>query len=206
MTNNENLNSINRILQVAEDLFSEKGFNGTSVNMIAEKAEVNKALIYYYFKDKNAIINCMFEKIIRESDEYVMQAFTSHNEKNKEVNHIDAIREELKFMLKRKKILSIMIMEALKGDDKNNYLFKCAESVFKNELNGYSGNSEYSDENSPERQKNLAYEFFTGFIPIIAFVAFFDKWSEYFQCDSEKAMDYFLEAFSKTHLGLTQTE
>ena len=59
-----------RILQVAEELFAERGFNGTSVDMIAKSAEVNKALIYYYFKDKNDIVVSLFRNIIDEFDEY----------------------------------------------------------------------------------------------------------------------------------------
>ena len=49
-----------RILTIAERLFSEKGFDATSVDSIARKAKVNKALIYYHFKDKNDIISSLF--------------------------------------------------------------------------------------------------------------------------------------------------
>ena len=42
-----------KILNVAGELFAENGFDGTSVDSIANAAGVNKALIYYHFKDKN---------------------------------------------------------------------------------------------------------------------------------------------------------
>ena len=45
-----------KILQEAEDLFSEKGFNGTSIDMIAKAAGINKGLIYYHFKNKHDIL------------------------------------------------------------------------------------------------------------------------------------------------------
>lgn len=38
------------ILNAAEDLFANKGFEGTSVRDIAQKAEVNVAMISYYFE------------------------------------------------------------------------------------------------------------------------------------------------------------
>lgn len=37
------------------NLFAEKGFDGARVDKLAEMAKVNKALIYYYFKSKEAI-------------------------------------------------------------------------------------------------------------------------------------------------------
>jgi len=44
-----------RILRVAEDLFLEKGFEGTSMNEIAEKAGVAKSLIYHHFESKKSL-------------------------------------------------------------------------------------------------------------------------------------------------------
>lgn len=48
-----------RILQVAEDLFVEKGFTGTSMNEIAERAGVAKSLIYHHYASKNALWQAM---------------------------------------------------------------------------------------------------------------------------------------------------
>jgi len=196
----DNTSTINKILNVAEELFSEKGFNGTSVNMIAEKAGVNKALIYYYFKNKNDIINSLFKSIIKESDQYISRSSDANPQQNKEMSTKDAIKEEITFMLKRKKILSVMLMESLKGDNKDNYLFQCAENVFKNHLNGLAEMDVNKNEYSPEMQRYLVHEFFTGFIPFITFVVFQDKWCDYFKCDADKLMEYFLDSFNISHL------
>ena len=45
-----------RILDAARAEFSEKGFDGARVDSIAQRAEVNKALIYYYFKSKDELL------------------------------------------------------------------------------------------------------------------------------------------------------
>ncbi len=47
--------SPDRIIQTAARLFSERGYDGTSVADIAAAANVNKALIYYYFEDKRGL-------------------------------------------------------------------------------------------------------------------------------------------------------
>ena len=45
-----------RILDVALDLFTEKGFDGTSLREIAEQLGVTKAALYYHFASKDDIL------------------------------------------------------------------------------------------------------------------------------------------------------
>ncbi|MBS1664280.1 MAG: TetR/AcrR family transcriptional regulator [Bacteroidetes bacterium] len=49
------------ILIVAEKLFGEKGFDGTSVRDIAQHAGVNLAMISYYFGSKEKLLEAMIE-------------------------------------------------------------------------------------------------------------------------------------------------
>ena len=48
-------------MEMAEVLFAEKGFNGTSVRDIAEKAHVNLAMISYYFGSKDKLLESLFD-------------------------------------------------------------------------------------------------------------------------------------------------
>jgi len=50
-----------QIMEAAEELFAENGFNGTSVRDIAEKANVNLAMISYYFGSKDKLLEAIFE-------------------------------------------------------------------------------------------------------------------------------------------------
>ncbi|HYK57156.1 MAG TPA: TetR family transcriptional regulator [Flavisolibacter sp.] len=50
------------IIRIAEKLFAEKGFNGTSVRDIAEAAGVNIAMISYYFGSKEKLMQALFEE------------------------------------------------------------------------------------------------------------------------------------------------
>ncbi|MDP4093296.1 MAG: TetR/AcrR family transcriptional regulator [Bacillota bacterium] len=185
--------TIRNILKAAEELFSEKGFNGTSVNMISDKAGVNKALIYYYFKDKDDIVNSLFENIIHESDEYVSGSSSALN--HEVIPLQDSIREEMNFLQEKQKILSIMLMESLKGDDSHNYFFKCAQKVIESEI-------EANISSDPQEfQRLLVHEFFTGFVPIMSFIIFKDKWCKYFDCDTDQFISNFLDSFSNTHLS-----
>ena len=49
-----------QIMETAEVLFAEKGFNGTSVRDIAVKAKVNLAMISYYFGSKDKLLESLF--------------------------------------------------------------------------------------------------------------------------------------------------
>lgn len=48
------------ILDVAEELFSSNGYQGTAIRDIAEKANVNIAMISYYFGSKEKMLQALF--------------------------------------------------------------------------------------------------------------------------------------------------
>lgn len=49
------------ILEIAERLFATKGFDGTSVRDIAHEADVNIAMISYYFGSKEKLMEALFK-------------------------------------------------------------------------------------------------------------------------------------------------
>lgn len=51
-----------RILEVAERLFYESGFDATSVDMIASELGMTKPFIYSYFPNKRAILEAVYEQ------------------------------------------------------------------------------------------------------------------------------------------------
>ncbi|NOX36315.1 MAG: TetR/AcrR family transcriptional regulator [Calditrichaeota bacterium] len=57
---------IKLILNAALKTFAEKGYHGTSMDLIAECAELGKATIYYYFKSKDDLLLSVLENGIRE--------------------------------------------------------------------------------------------------------------------------------------------
>src|SRR4051812_2513479 len=50
-----------RIMEAAEELFAEKGFDGTSVRDVARDAGVNLAMISYYFGSKEKLMESLFK-------------------------------------------------------------------------------------------------------------------------------------------------
>jgi len=50
-----------QIMEAAEKLFAEKGFDGTSVRDVAKEAGVNLAMISYYFGSKEKLMEALFK-------------------------------------------------------------------------------------------------------------------------------------------------
>ncbi|MCH6551326.1 MAG: helix-turn-helix transcriptional regulator [Planctomycetes bacterium] len=51
-----------RLLDVAEELFAEKGIAGTSLRTLTKAAETNLAAVHYHFGSKEALLDAVFER------------------------------------------------------------------------------------------------------------------------------------------------
>lgn len=51
-----------KILQAATEIFLEKGHDGARMQVIADKAGINKALLHYYFRSKDKLFRTVFKK------------------------------------------------------------------------------------------------------------------------------------------------
>lgn len=69
MDRNQNIEK--RILWVAERLFLEKGFSGTSTTEIAKAVGCNQALIHYYFRTKEKLFWDVFAPKMEQVVEYL---------------------------------------------------------------------------------------------------------------------------------------
>ncbi|MBQ7812152.1 MAG: TetR/AcrR family transcriptional regulator [Bacteroidales bacterium] len=69
MERNQNIEK--RILWVAERLFLEKGFSGTSTTEIAKAVGCNQALIHYYFRTKEKLFWDVFAPKVEQVVEYL---------------------------------------------------------------------------------------------------------------------------------------
>ncbi|MGB7354507.1 MAG: TetR/AcrR family transcriptional regulator, partial [Acidobacteriaceae bacterium] len=61
--------SRNRILHAAIREFSEHGLAGARTSAIAAAAQVNKALLYYYFRDKESLYVTALEAVATQAAE-----------------------------------------------------------------------------------------------------------------------------------------
>jgi AcrR family transcriptional regulator len=64
----------NRILVAAEELFANQGFDGVSIREIANLAQVNSAMIYYYFGNKEDLYRSILERSLAELTNIIERA------------------------------------------------------------------------------------------------------------------------------------
>ena len=90
------------ILRAAIREFSTQGLAGARTDAIAESAKVNKALLYYYFKSKNALYNAAIEEVSTTAAERALAAFDPKHSAGERllrtaVNHFDRILTQRDF-------------------------------------------------------------------------------------------------------------
>ncbi|MDG4833156.1 helix-turn-helix domain containing protein [Solwaraspora sp. WMMD1047] len=74
MTSGTPGNTRSRIQAIALELFTEQGYEKTSLREIAERLGVTKAALYYHFKSKDDIVNSFVSDRISRLDELVKWA------------------------------------------------------------------------------------------------------------------------------------
>ncbi len=98
-----------KILQVAEKMFADKGFDGTSIRDIAKEASVNVAMISYYFGSKEKMLESL---IITRMADLKIQLQNLLDEKLEPVEKIEKLIEiYVKRICKNREIHKIMYFE-----------------------------------------------------------------------------------------------
>lgn len=62
-TKEEALETRNRILDAAEEVFHQRGVSGTSLADVAQAANVTRGAIYWHFKNKSDLFDAMCERV-----------------------------------------------------------------------------------------------------------------------------------------------
>ncbi len=70
-------NTEQKIFDAATELFLEKGVDRTSVREIANKADINLALLNYYFRSKENLFNAIFTKLMKENTQKLIEILDS---------------------------------------------------------------------------------------------------------------------------------
>lgn len=68
-------NARQRLLETATELFAEKGYAGTSVREIVDRAGVSKPVLYYYFKSKEGLFYAILEWAAEVQQDILNQIF-----------------------------------------------------------------------------------------------------------------------------------
>ena len=191
-----NIDAKNRILNASIQLFSEKGYDATRVNEIAHEANVNKALIYYYFKSKEEILDDLVESLFHNTSSLVMD-FVQNNvitmirdglldiepdrfhflNQEAMMSFIDKMNayhaQLLDFLFKNKQLIRIMMLESLKKGKHHNDLFRLLDFFKQSNDNAVYSTIRNADEDFTYSDTGVVFKFFYVTMPMISFVSFY---------------------------------
>ena len=79
MTSDRNQDPAKReqILLAAEQVFAKRGFKGATTREVAEKAGIANSLIFYYFKNKMALYEAVFQSFFDQLEDLITQNLRS---------------------------------------------------------------------------------------------------------------------------------
>lgn len=78
--NSEKLNTEEKILDAAIEIFVKEGFAGARMQQIADKARINKSLLHYYYRTKDKLFNTVFEVIFSKASSRIFMIFETEED------------------------------------------------------------------------------------------------------------------------------
>lgn len=187
-------------MEAAAEAFSEKGYDGARVDEIATRAKINKAMIYYYFENKEKLLEAIFKDFIEEVATLKKRFLKESSCKDKE--QIDKFYNEMFSLMNRKKdILRIITIESLKSNSQDNTIFKILHPFFESKL-ANSKNKDLDDDDI----EILINCFFFGMMPFLVFLTLGDRWSDFYNFDRDEVKKSFIEIFQITKKNYYSTK
>lgn len=74
------MNKKEKILIIAEEEFAKHGFDAVSMNDLVKKLDMNKATIYYHYKDKKTLYLTILKNAITKSNENIKEIFNEEKD------------------------------------------------------------------------------------------------------------------------------
>ncbi len=181
------------ILEVAEELFAEKGFDKTGVNEIAENAGIAKSVIYHHFKNKDEILQVLIKNLSSELIGLKHSIMEKRPEQSEDT--VKAVFEELlTFWETHRRIATIIMTESLKNSVEVP-LFTLWDNSISKPMDSFNKNTKMTSE---EIEQIIEGTFFLMFLPVYSFAILEGKWCQHYNVDSQKARQIFLNSIAKS--------
>lgn len=205
-----------RILKAAAELFAQKGFDGTRISEIAELAEVNKALIYYYFENKQAILDSLLTSVMSQladiSMEFVRECiipmiddgrldiiknrfhFASEEARQRFSDEmLEHYAKAIDYMLSNRLLIRIMVLESLKDGKHQFSLFRFLELLEKRPENIIYQTIRDADPDYDYAEDTVFFRFFFSLMPLVSIAAYYDDYKERSALDDKAMLDMILK-------------
>lgn len=184
-----------RILAAARTEFAEKGFDGARVDEIARRANVNKALIYYYFQGKEELLQELLRQFLVERKR--RRTSISHDPAKKDLPGRVA-EFDVDFLFQQRDILRVAMMEDLKASKIG---LPNSGTVLTHWLDGLAESRDtYAEQGYGFRYtpRVMAAMYFYHLIPILSFATLGETLANVLGIDHAELREEFLKLVQET--------
>ncbi|NLM09766.1 MAG: TetR/AcrR family transcriptional regulator [Clostridiaceae bacterium] len=191
-----------KILKTAERIFSEEGFDGARVDKIAKEAGVNKALIYYYFKSKNEILETILSNLFKDAKDMLVQSARNIPDISSGDNYRKLFDTYIDFITRNRKIIKIAIAESAKDNAKPSIVMELGNIIINAEIEKIRREYNAKGLHFPDDiQELLVMEFFTGLTPFLAYALYKEQWESLYNVSEEELRETLYRVYTRTHLA-----
>ena len=198
--NKKGIDVKNRILKVSEELFAQNGYDATGIAQIAEKAEITKSLLYYYFDSKDQILDELFTSYLLKVKEEKSKILLSG------LSEAEIVRQSMlvgfSLLTNNKNIIRILISVMLKGNLNQEKLCNIIESFIPNSMDELRLREDKHNSND-----FVTYIFFFGIAPVLMYMFFGETWMKNNRLEETDFIKQFLSiaitAYSNEITGFT---
>jgi len=200
MTKKPKENVRRKILDTAEILFAQQGFDATGIDLIAKTAGITKSLIYYYFKSKEEILSELFQAFFSQSID-VKARITRILVTDSQNYDIEKILAEhtIPFLMEHKDIIKIAVAESLKEVAVTPHV-----NIFKYFDQNFQAAADLVNQYGIQYNRDISdlSGFFLFWAPLFSFVIFCDEWCEYYHCDLDNITILFVATYAQMYRNM----
>lgn len=103
------LSTEEKILAAAQELFAEQGYSGVRMRAIAEHAGINKGLLHYYFRNKEALFKAVFKEAFQKFSRRLNEIMASEERLPEKIDTI--VEEYMSFLIANPGLAGFIVSE-----------------------------------------------------------------------------------------------
>jgi TetR/AcrR family transcriptional regulator len=127
-----------QIVEVALELFSQKGFNGATTKEIADRAGVSPAILFRHFPSKEAIYSAILDHKLREAAERIRGRLQDAAGRKDDRAYFGALAfDMLELYSKDRALIRLLLFSALEGHELSKMYYKTISRQVRDHLRAY---------------------------------------------------------------------
>lgn len=127
-----------QIVAVAAELFSQKGFSGTTTKEIADEAGVSEAIIFRHFATKDALYNAILDyKVSQASERMRANLNEAATRKDDDAYFGSLAYDMLEFHSRDRTFMRLLLFSALEGHDLSEIFFNSTAREMRDHIRRY---------------------------------------------------------------------